>query len=196
MHSRGIILKKHFPHRVHISILDETRGHISVMPEGWRWASYACPGAVVSYDMDEKSGSLRVKNIELVWMPSYREPSAQLFLHHVLELCYVFLPVCSSSTESFVLLAQLLSRFDQLCTQTEWQTCFVAKLLFTLGAYPPESAHLAISSSLSLSYDSLIESEWTKQQRNELEIFIYQCLNNHPYGQWLKTINFLMRVDQ
>ncbi len=195
MHSRGIILKKHFPHRLRISVLDEHAGHISLIPHRWQGAGYACIGAMIGYELPEEPDRF-VRHIELLSMPTYETAFTQLFLHHVLELCYFFLPVGSGQSEIFSLGSYLLGHFEDFATDYERQKIFVAKLLFSIGLYPVEVAQLSVSSSLTQPCDTLIKRGLTRRQASELVIFIYQCIKSHPYGRLLKTINFLSRVDQ
>ena len=99
--SRGVILRKHFPRACMISLLDERHGHIKVIPQGWQWASYAALGALIEYEIDERNGMLFVEHIAVCATPHYTSQSALAFLHHLLEVCGIWLPIRGGETEIF-----------------------------------------------------------------------------------------------
>jgi len=192
--SRGIIIRKHFPHRVHISVIDELYGHLSVIPASWQWSSYASAGSIVAYELLEENGSYFVKHVELLMVPSYHDELILLFTHHLLEICYFCLPVQGGKTECFDLIWQIIHSLDQLASCAGLQKLLLAKLLFMIGQYPSDIDQLSISSFLHKPYEQLLQLTLTHEYKKELEIFIYQCIKFHPYGRLLKTVNFLSRV--
>lgn len=194
MRSRGIIIRKHFPQRMRISILDEFQGHLSVVPASWQWASYASAGAIIVYELVEENESYFIKQIELVAVPSYSDEHLLFFMHHLLEICYFCLPVQGGKTECFELLWYIIHSLDELKNSPGLQKLLLAKLLFIMGQYPTEIEQLSISSFLHQPYTELVLLSLTHEHKKELEIFIYQCIKFHPYGRLLKTVNFLSRV--
>jgi len=192
--SRGIIIKKHFPKRLKISLLDEFHGHIGAVPASWQWASYAITGAIVSYDLHIENDLYFIKNIELVSVPVYKNDSAILYLHHVLEICYFCLPVHSGQQECFQLLAYIIDILEHITTIPTTQKILLAKLLFLIGQYPHDVEQLSISNILHQPCEKLVNLTLDHNGQKEVELFIYQCVQSHPYGRLLRTVNFLSQV--
>lgn len=189
--SRGIVLRKHFPRVCMVSLLDEHYGHIKVVPQGWQWASYAAPGALVSYEIDERDGVLFANNIEVCILPRYTSQTALNFLHHILEICGVWLPVSGGGYEIFALVLTIIDELKELEGNVLAQKVALAKLLFLCGQYPEDSDRLPISLVLHQTYAKLQKMTFNDVQQRELAIFIYRCFAQHPAGKWLKTVNFL-----
>ncbi len=194
MQSRGIIIRKHFPQKIHLSIIDEQYGHLSVIPSSWQWASYASVGAIISYELVEEPYNFFVKQVELLMVPSYQNELVLLFMHHLVEICYFCLPVQSGKTECFDLLLYIIRSLDQFSSCAHVQKLLLAKLLFIIGQYPIDVEQLTVSSLLYRHHEELVRFALTHEQRKEIEIFIYQCIKAHPYGRLLKTVNFLSQV--
>lgn len=192
--SRGVIIKKHFPRRLKISLLDESYGHIGVIPVSWQWASYASAGAVICYDLYSKQETYFIKNIELITVPVYKDESAVLYLHHVLEICYFCLPVHGGQHECFQLLLYITDVLEHIANAPLAQKILLAKLLFLIGQYPHDVERLSISRVLYKSCEQLLKLELDRNEQKELELFIYQCVQSHPYGRLLRTVNFLSQV--
>jgi hypothetical protein len=194
--SHGIIIKKHFPKRLKISILDESYGHIGVVPASWQWASYASAGTVIGYDLYSEHDTYFIKNIELVTVPVYKNESAMLYLHHVLEICYFCLPVHGGQHDCFQLVLYIINILEHIAHTPAAQKILLAKLLFLIGQYPHDVERLAISTVLHKNCDQLLELSLDRDGQKELELFIYQCVQSHPYGRLLRTVHFLSQVGR
>ena len=192
--SRGIILRKHFPRKICISVIDEYYGHLNVIPASWQWASYSSAGAVINYELIEENGIFFIKRVELETVPVYQDELVLLFMHHVLEICYFCLPVQGGKTECFDLLHKIIGSLSAIVDNMSLQRLLLAKLLFVVGQYPADVDQLSISFLLHKSYDDLMILPLSREHKKELEIFIYQCIKFHPYGRLLKTVKFLSRV--
>ena len=192
--SRGIIIKKHFPERLKISLLDESYGHIGVVPSSWQWASYASVGALVSYDLYSECDVFFVKNIELISVPILKNEMAIVFLHHILEICYFCLPIHGGQQECFQFLIYCITQLEQITGIAVAQRLLLAKLLFLIGQYPHDIDKLMISKILYEPCEELVMMALDREQQKELELFIYQCVQSHPYGRLVRTVNFLSQV--
>jgi len=194
--SRGIILKKHFPKRLKISLIDESYGHIGAVPSSWQWASYASIGALISYDLFSEHDIYFIKNIELISIPLYRNESTMLFFHHMLEICYFCVPIHGGQHECFQILLYVIQELEQLTLRPIVQKLFLAKLLFVIGQYPQDVDQLRISKLLDKPNEYLMMMQLNRRYQKELELFIYQCVQSHPYGRLLRTVNFLSQVGR
>lgn len=189
--SQGIILRKHFPRTCMISLLDEHYGHIKVIPCSWQRASYAVPGALVGYEIDERNGALFIEHLELMSMPACTTQSSLIFLHHMLEICTISLPVRGGQHETFDLMLEFITTLNDIVLTQLGQQVAIAKLLFASGNYPVGVDRLSVISTLYQAYADLKTITFDDAQQGELALFIYQCFAQHPAGRLLKTINFL-----
>lgn len=194
-HSRGIVLQKHFPRRLSLVLIDELYGHMRVVPDGWRWADYACVGALINYELFCDQGIYFIKQIELISIPVYTNALSVLFAHHVFELCSLCLPLHDRNDECFSILEHIIAALEHLTNDYGLQKMTLAKLLVVLGQQTHEGEQLAVSSLLYQPYCELLCRFFDEAQQHELDLFIYHAIHNHPYGRLLKTINFLERVD-
>lgn len=192
--SRGIVLKKHFPRRLALSLIDEQHGHIVVIPDGWQWASRLCPGALVAYELFVDRNIFFIRQSLLEAVPAYSSELVMLFGHHLLELCSLCLPLHDPHAECFALLEQCMNSLDQLATDSYMQKIVVAKLLVVLGQPVCSEIPFRMISILYQPYSHLVSMVLDEDQQRELDLFIYQCIYNHPYGRLLKTVHFLSRV--
>ena len=116
-----------------------------------------------------------------------------LFLHHILEICYYFLPHESYDNHAiFDLLLFLYYRFG-LKTKKYTQKIFLFRLLAHLGMYP-ESANYhteSFYSWMSCSLQELHEQKITQEIEHLLDIWLINCINDHPMATSFKTIHFL-----
>ncbi len=194
--SHGIILRKHFPERLKISLLDESYGHIGVVPASWQWASYASIGAFISYDLYSECDVFFVKNIDLISVPVFKNEAGILFLHHVLEMCYFCLPVHGGQQDCFDFLLYCILMLEEITRTSIIQRLLLSKFLFLIGQYPHDIDKLAISRLLMEPCERLVTVTLDRDQQKELELFIYQCVQSHPYRRLLRTVNFLSQVGR
>ena len=194
--SLGVVIKKHFPKRLRVSLLDESYGHINVVPTSWQWASYASLGALVSYDLHAESDVFFVRSMELISLPVFKTEAAMFFLHHLLELCYFCLPLRAGQSECFDVVFYCTNMLEQAASTPLMQKLLFAKLLFLIGQYPHDIDKLAISRLLYEPCERLATIVLDREQQKELELFIYQCVQSHPYGRLVRTVNFLSQVGR
>jgi len=194
--SRGVIIKKHFPKCLKISLLDEVYGHINAVPSSWQWASYASAGALVSYDLYSEHDVYFVKNIELITIPLYRNESTMNFLHYVLEVCYFCVPLHGGQYECFQHVLYIMQVLEHIANESVTQKLLLAKLLFIIGQYPQNVEQLTISAILNKTSEELLAVHLDRVHQKELELFIYQCVQSHPYGRLLHTVNILSQVGR
>ena len=119
-----------------------------------------------------------------------------LYLHHVLEICYFCLPVHGGQHECFQLLLYITDVLEHIANAPLAQKILLAKLLFLIGQYPHDVERLSISRVLYKSCEQLLKLELDRNEQKELELFIYQCVQSHPYGRLLRTVNFLSQVGR
>ena len=84
----GIVLNHQFPLRHTITLLDKELGRM----EGILLKGEVSAGMLLQYDITLRLGRSYIQEIDIIAVPSELIHSDFLFLHHVLELCFYFIP--------------------------------------------------------------------------------------------------------
>lgn len=192
--SRGIIIKKHFPHRQRISLIDASEGRLEVIPSSWQWASYAGAGSLISYRLNTRADAHVMDEVQLLQMPSYIDESTHLFMQHILELCYFCVPVSSGPTRCFDVLQQLVGMLPEIAGKAVLQKLIVARLLAYTGQESPEAHALPVAALIERCRNARSIPALDEGVERELERYIYYCLRTHPYSHLFKTVTFLSEV--
>ncbi len=182
----GIVLKK-YSSVYKIALFDRLNGRIDgVCSRG----SFAV-GALLSYELQERGGVQLLKGVSLIDMPMAIAQKDILFLHHVLEICYYFVPHNSCDADLFDLLHFLYD--ERPVWDQSLKIKFLFKLLVTLGVQA-EHFLLRIDSLQrlrSVSVDSLVNEYVDLKYENEIISWVKHCIGQHPEINSFKTIEFL-----
>ena len=100
----GIIVKTYLPQKYKLAILDKELGKIVCVPHR---EDIRC-GTLISYHLSQQKNVYFIQNITIIDMPLSLAQYNLIFLHHVLEICYYFIPVGSNVPEIFDLLSYIL----------------------------------------------------------------------------------------
>lgn len=184
----GIILKTLFPKKMKIVLLDYQLGKIEGVPcHDQLWS-----GSLLSYYVQVKGPVYFLYDINVTDMPLSLAKSDILFLHHVLEICYFFVPFDSHVPEIFNLVS-LLYENSEFCSNKAFKIAFLFKLFILLGMHPDEPRFqdpfyylLARESIDTIMYKSIhLNTEET------LHDWVYSCISIHPQIHAFKTMHFL-----
>lgn len=185
----GIVLKKYFPQKVKLSVLDSKLGKIACVPN----RVDICVGAFIDYHINCYRGFYFVNTVNILKIPSlFCKMPDLIFFHHVLEICYFFIFEGSPVSEIFELLSFLYFSADTIYNRCS-KKIFLCKLFFLLGIYP-EDKHfqlLFFNRVASESIDILINETIDLRIERRLDAWLSACLAMHPYVNSFKTIRFL-----
>ncbi len=117
-----------------------------------------------------------------------------LFLHHVLELCYVLIPIGSCVKGIFDLLYQLYTSKKNIHTK-QYKKIFLFKLLTTLGIYASDDLVRAscFTSLHTMSIDTLDNYSLDLASEKALDNWLCHCIVEYAGVNSLKTIHFLIK---
>lgn len=184
----GFILKKYFPKKIKLSVLDSKLGKIDCVPN----RTNICLGALIRYNVVIKRTIAYVENIDMITIPLTSNRSNLLFYHHVLELCYYFIPAECPVTNVFSLLAFLCLVKESSFT-VQQRKFFLCKLFFLFGIYPEDKQfqqqffHRVMSESI----DILVNATIDLRIEREVDKWLMRCLAVHPSVNYFKTVCFL-----
>ena len=186
----GIVLKNHFPTNKTISILDKDLGKIRCRIK----KKNISVGSIISYTIVSKKIWCLLDGVEVLYIPFETAIDDILFLHHILEMCYYFIPAESKNTEAFKLISYLYY-FGYKIKYIIDKKLFLFKLFLFLGLYcegkrfqTPRFHTLAIKS-----IDTLIDKQLHLKIEKDLDMWLYACVSTHPMFRSLKTIDFLYK---
>lgn len=185
---RGIILKNTLQGGLQQHILDEQVGRIKGI-----WKAEFPVGTLLKYTIKKTyANSVIFEQCVIDDMPLALAKADLIFLHHLLELCYYFIPIGSSTQGIFNLLEFTYNQSIEDKSIT-YKKILVFKLLHMIGVCPEMSARdeIYIAKFISYSVDRLHEQFIDLASESMLDRWLLACIAQHPYYEQLNTINFL-----
>lgn len=181
----GIVLKNSFPQKYSLDLLDNKSGRIIGISKA---IEYISVGSLIMYTIDKKKQNpLFLYQIELQEVPFPLAREDIFFLHHVLEICYYFIPIGSDAIVIYNQL-QLLYASGDWIKNVLLKKIFLVKLFAFLGIYPEEKKikkpffhHIIMSS-----FVSLLEQNFSEHEE-EINEWLHECLASHPHIDKFKT---------
>lgn len=189
--NKAIILKTYLPQKYKVCLLDVRLGKILAVPNrddiGY--------GSLLLYVARQTSGNNNLyfmHTIDLIDMPLQIAIDDILFLHHVLEMCYFFVPLGEYVDGLFDLII-LLYTSDNLLQNATLKKIFLFQLFARLGLYPEEQKfqHPYFHYLATTSIDIIAQCPINLMIEAELEVWLLQCIEVHPLASSFKTVNFL-----
>lgn len=184
----AIILKKLHPYEPRVALLDQKKGRLNA--RGIKQSFIE--GSIIEYSAEIKYGTLFIQSSEYLYMPLSWAVHDILFLHHVLEICYRFIPLESCVDGIFDLLCLLFKN-----EQSEWKISakkmFLCRLFLLVGMYP-QTNFIKTKIAMSLLYISMEDMIQLKIDKNDqllMDRWLIECISKHHLGFDFKTIGFL-----
>ena|SRR5271156_6042540 len=190
MHKKhtGIVVKRYFPQKQKIVLFDDELGKITCVPPHDRISL----GTLLQYEIQERKPVAFIYDVELIAMPLDGLEMDILFVHHVLEVCYYFIPENSTATEVYDMMMLLFTK--QSCIRHPFfKKIFLLKLFTLLGIYPDRTAPLdaLVHKLLVDPLEILIRSDATDELERRLTKWLRDCMIMHPCIEYFKTVHFL-----
>jgi len=151
-------------------------------------------GALIRYMLAKRGNAYKITHIHLLEVPFALAKSDILFVHHLLELCFFFLPVGGEAFDVFSLLMILYEPADKLINSLG-KKIFIFKLLVAFGYY---TSHVPLSVSsfyrlVSESIDSIVNSPLRLEIERNMDAWLFSSVGAHPRFKDFKTIHFLTK---
>lgn len=187
MRHYGIVLHRFFPKKYTIALLDSQLGRIDAVVR----YDTAMLGALISYEIEYKRTTYFIQAVRIEDAPLALAQSDILFLHHVLELCYHFMPVGSCVADMFELVQFI---YKPVQHNMFIKKIFLFKLLYTLGmSAPEEHEHGFFEYLATVSIDTLDAEQLDLTYEKKLDRWLLYCVAEYTDIQALKTIHFLVK---
>lgn len=182
--NKGILLKNYSPYKQKISIFDKTLGRIEALVKQTTNHLPLNNGTLLSYYIEPTISTLFIITaLEIEHIPFDLAKKNIQFLHHILELCYQFLPLHCTYLSTFELIETAFKRdFNN-------PPLVLLRFFVALGIYPEELPfektyflHL-----LSSPFETIIKEKLDDAQLKMLESWLIRCIEMHPYKNRFKT---------
>ena len=185
----GIVLRI-YTGKNKIALLDAIKGRI----DGGVFSSSVCVGAVLRYQIAGRHDRHLLDAIEIEDIPFALARSDLLFLHHVLEICYYFIPIGSCVAGVFELL-QFLYTVDYSSCGMQCKKLFLLKLLVAIGFYPelPQWQEQGIQQLLALPIDIVAHEPIDLAIEKMIDDWLSACIAQHPRIEQFNTVHFLTK---
>jgi hypothetical protein len=184
----GLVLKTHFPKKRTISVLEKQGGMVHYISQ----TEDICAGTIIQYQVNNGLSMPCMRSMEKIALPLLRARQDILFFHHILELCYYFVPVGSHMPEVYLLIEPFVMH-ELTMVNTAEKKFFLVNLFRAFGITPEhEQTHAAL-----YAYQHGISVDSTGSDTIELDIertvdaWLLQCLSLHPCADQFKTVHFL-----
>lgn len=187
--SEGIILRQYTGKKQKIAVFDRTFGRVEAQIMGSKHAPIErlINGAHIHYTYQEKYGNFILDHIDILAAPFALARTDILFVHHMLELAYHFLPVNSACDQVYELIHVLLEQSQLSYIQKKLSLC---KFFALIGLYP-EDIPFDEQQFYRLQHDSskktLFEEKLDETMFNVVQSWLLRCLDLHPQRHRFKT---------
>lgn len=184
----GIVLRNFSPQKNKLALIDDRLGRI----DGAFFSGTPYTGALLQYHISHRSGHYLVDQMNMINVPLSLARNDILFLHHVLEMCYYFIPI-GSCIEGIFNLLQLLYAAHSVHWDTMAKYLFLFRLFSQLGMHPeryqlPPSLVQQLNA---LSLNSMQENEFSESDKKHMRNWLQHCLMQHPDVARFNTVYFL-----
>ncbi len=184
----GIVVKRYFPQKQKIVLFDDELGKITCVPPHDRISL----GTLLSYEIQPRKPMAFIYDVELIAMPLDGLEMDILFVHHVLEVCYYFIPEQSTAPDVYDIMMLLFTK--QACIRHPFfKKIFLFKLFALLGIYPDRTVPMdALMHRLLVDpLDILIRGDETYELERRLTKWLRDCMIMHPCIEYFRTVHFL-----
>jgi hypothetical protein len=185
----GLVLKTHFPKKRTISVLEKQGGMVHYITK----TEDICAGTLIQYQVNNSLALPCMQNMEKIALPLLRARQDILFFHHILELCYYFVPVGSHMPEVYLLIEPFVIH-ENIQMSTAEKKFFLVNLFRAFGITPErEETHAALYAyQYGISVDSMGANTIELDIERKVDAWLLQCLSLHPCADQFKTVHFLV----
>ncbi len=188
MNHTGIVLKNVSTHK--IALLDKRRGRLDGIV-----TKPVCVGSLVDYVIEKEYGTMvYLTECHMTDLPFAIARQDLLFWHHVLELCFYFVPLGSHTPQLFELCTFLYTVDKDTCWPVQSKKLYLFKLLVTIGMYSrlPQFSAEKLHYFITLPVSEMLHEIMDGPHEKKLDEWLRLCVGEHPAITQFKTIHYLL----
>lgn len=185
----GILLKNYSPKKQKVSLFDKALGRIEATFENSSQRQLN-NGSLLAYHAQQTHNNLYSLNaLEIIDIPFALARHDIYFLHHILELCYYFLPPQVTAPDTFVLLQ---AAFNQPLAN---KLLILLRFFTSISMYPEDVPFESSYFHRLLSYpiEIILKEQLDDEHHKQLKPWLLRCSDMHPYKKQFKTHYLLNR---
>ncbi len=199
---QGFVIKRFYPHKNKFSILSKMYGRADLIVTQPTMCARVWPGMCVSFIPYKRDNGIYTHTVAIEYTPEERSHDELIALHHILELCYFYLPTNNPCPEIYNLISLFITftLYQQtLCAMYPViQNLWVAKFLSLMGFYEqaPIIKDLTIFDMMIVDFTHSQNLEFSMSQIKHINIqkindWIMLCLKTHPLYAHFKTVRLM-----
>ncbi|PKN03547.1 hypothetical protein CVU75_01690 [Candidatus Dependentiae bacterium HGW-Dependentiae-1] len=185
----GIVIASLQPRQNKIVVLDQEQGKFICVPD----RKTVNHGMLLTYFVRRDNKTEFLYATELLATPVTFAIHDLLFFHHVMEICFHFLPLACQTPAVFDLLSYFYKP-EMAHLDVRQQKLFLCKFFALLGIYPEEFSQDPVRISQIAFYPidrMLAHNVDLNFKETELDSWLLSCVLSHPYSAHFKTVHFL-----
>lgn len=184
----GFVLRTYFPKKHKISLFDERLGRIEGFIFRATILQMISSGTLISYEARPKGNLHSIEAVNIQEVPLNAAKYDIYFLHHVLELCYYFLPLHYAMPSIFHLINFVTQSSEQFHSSLQ-KKLFLLRFFSHLGIHPDEDTAPSgsLHNLLSQPIDSMLKMKVAIAE-SKLDQWLLACMESHPQKAQFKTV--------
>jgi hypothetical protein len=191
MESEAILIRRIGSNGSKLIALDKEKGMIEL----YSFKSHQLVvGCLFLYRIQMKYNRMWLDHCSIEYVPLDCARSDILFLHHIFEIIYFFVPVGSCTQYLFDLIKELYNNCPEtLFKNGDSKRFFLIKLFLTCGVYHEQnkSLQLFLYQIASTPIDRFCNNSLDLARKQEIDRWLLQCVESHPASTLFKTAHFL-----
>ncbi len=191
----GIVLKTCYSQAPNMTVLDRQLGKIKGKVYPRNKSIRASLGSIIQYTFVQRGSLYIFEVIDFEYVPFVFACQDIFFLHHILELCYYFLPVGCAVHDVFDLVVYLFHIENN--EKLRPRKCLILARLFSLFGIYPEHDKMSVymNTVVSQPLDQLLDTSVDVQMNIWLDQWMWAFIMAHSNKEQFKTIRLLKRAE-
>jgi hypothetical protein len=190
---KAIVLKR-LSSAYKVALLDQEKGRVDGIV-----SKAPCVGALLEYRIEkERNSSLFINYYSIIDLPFAVAREDILFWHHILELCFYFVPPGYYVSSLFELLQFLYTVDSSRPWNVQSKKLYLFKLLAAIGLYdelPQLVPASRVDKLLALAPHQITQVILDEKSEQVVNKWLRTCVVEHPKIQEFHTVHFLVNMD-
>ncbi len=154
-----------------------------------------CVGSLLEYTVEREQGNfVYLSDLSIIGLPFLLGRADIHFWHHVLELCYFFVPVGTQANELFTFLHCLYAVENAPNWSIQSKKIYLFKLLTAIGLYTelPLLPRGNLYHLIDIPTAEIMHLELDDASERILDTWLQACVAQHPAIKQFNTVYFLL----
>jgi hypothetical protein len=194
----GIVLRHTLPIRGKVSLFDAVLGRVEAIIPYPHVRTRFVHGGLVHYQLKSRGAMTCACDLELIEVPEPWVQSDILFLHHILEVAWFFVPEHGQAHAAYQWLRTKLYTSQSSRVTAFEKKLLIGKFLALLGVYPSQALTKEMQPLfylLSNLCDTIVSIEESDELHQQVQLWLLDCMQAHPAAHRFTTLRFVLTTD-